>query len=85
LSFWRIPSFKEIVELEWDIDNFKKINLPKNLVYDVGNISEQILPEFMCEDILSKVKQKLPSITYIANSRDVDTVLKERNRLVEFT
>jgi hypothetical protein len=40
LSFWRIPSFKEIVELDWDIDNFKKINMPKNMVYDVGNISE---------------------------------------------
>jgi hypothetical protein len=39
----------------------------------------------MCEDILSKIKSKIPSITYIANSRDVDTVLKEKNRLVEFT
>ena len=34
--------------------------MPKNLVYDIGNISEKILPEFMCEDILSKVKQKVP-------------------------
>jgi hypothetical protein len=49
----------------------------------MGNIAEQSMPEFICEDGLSKIKAKIPKLN-LTDSRDVEGVSKERSRLVEF-
>lgn len=43
------------MEIDIDYDSFKKINIPHLFQYDLGNISEKILPEFMCNDLLEKI------------------------------
>ena len=40
------------MEIEIDYESFKKINLSRIFQYDLGNISEKILPEFMCNELL---------------------------------
>ena len=40
------------MEIEIDYESFKKINLSRINQYDLGNISEKILPEFMCNELL---------------------------------
>jgi len=73
-----------VLSLEYDIDAFKEANMPKNFVYELGNTQEGTLPEIVtCEDHLVMIKQKVQKCTY-AESGDVDLVVKERLRLVEF-
>ena len=71
------------MEIDIDYELFKKLNLPRIFQYDLGNISEKILPEFICDDPLSKIVQKIPKVT-LTDSKDIDNVLKSRQRLVEF-
>lgn len=40
------------MEIDIDYELFKKLNLSRIFQYDLGNISEKILPEFMCNDLL---------------------------------
>jgi len=59
--------------------------MPKNFNYDLGNTQEGLLPEFLKTETtsLDKIRKRLPTLTY-TESRDVDAVVKERMRLVEF-
>jgi len=71
------------MEMDVDVEAFKRVNMPKNLVYDLGVPAEKTLPEFICPDPLAKVKEKIQKIT-LNNSRDVDAIYKDKGRLVEF-
>ena len=71
------------MEIDIDYELFKKLNLPRIFQYDLGNISEKILPEFICDDPLLKIVQKIPKVT-LTDSKDIDNVLKLRQILVEF-
>ena len=51
--------------------------MPRIFQYDLGNISEKILPEFICDDPLLKIVQKIPKVT-LTDSKDIDNVLKSR-------
>lgn len=82
-NFWRLPTNSEIVHLEIDIDNFMKTNLPNCFNYQMGNLAENSMPEFVTKEGLAKIRSKIPKIT-LSDSRDVDAVQKERQRLVEF-
>ena len=55
-NFWRLPSNKEVVEIDIDVEVFKKANMPQNLNYDLGVPAEKTLPEFIQEDPCPKVK-----------------------------
>ena len=34
--------------------------MPKNFNYDLGNIAEKTMPEFITDKLLEKIKSKLP-------------------------
>lgn len=55
-NFWRLPSNKEVVEVDIDMEAFKKANMPQNLNYDLGVPAEKTLPEFIQEDPCPKVE-----------------------------
>jgi hypothetical protein len=57
--------------------------LPGNFAYQQGKISDNILPEFICNNSLEKIMEKLPNLTPSENL-DVDLIQQERNRYVEF-
>lgn len=57
--------------------------MPKNFNYDLGNIAEKTMPEFITDKLLEKIKSKLPQLT-LDEVRDVESITKERYRLVEF-
>lgn len=78
-----MPSNKEIIEIDVDIEQFKKTNLPMNFQYDLGVPAEKTLPEFICNEVVEKVKAKVQTLT-LSDSRDIDAVIKEKQRLVEF-
>lgn len=63
------------MDIEIDFELFKKINMPQVFVYDIGNISERVLPEFMCDDPYKKIRSKIPKITF-TESKDIENVLK---------
>lgn len=67
-----------------DHEAFKKANLPDNFNYFLGVPAEKTMPEFICQELLEKVRTRLPCLTN-SDSRDVDAILKERHRLVEFS
>ena len=66
-----------------DIDKFRAENLPKVFNYDLGSQADQKQPEFVSRESLQKIESRVSQIS-ASNSRDVDSVLKERGRLVEF-
>lgn len=47
-NFWRLPMNKEIMEIEYDMEAFKKANMPNNLNYNLGSLADKTLPEFIC-------------------------------------
>jgi hypothetical protein len=53
------------MEIDIDYELFKKLNLPRIFQYDLGNISEKILPEFICDNPLKTFQkfQKLHRLT----------------------
>lgn len=54
-----------------------------NFQYDLGVPAEKTLPEFICNEVVEKVKAKVQTLT-LSDSRDIDAVIKEKQRLVEF-
>jgi len=82
-NFWRLPSNLEVLNVNVELDNFKQMNMPKNFNYDMGLPAEDRPSEFFRGNSLMKIREKLPSVTY-TDSRDVDHVVKEKGRLVEF-
>jgi hypothetical protein len=78
-----LPTNHEVCNIECDIDQFKATNMPKNFNYDLGNIAEKTMPEFITDKLLEKIKSKLPQLT-LDEVRDVESITKERYRLVEF-
>ena len=66
-----------------NFDKFREINLAGNLQYNLGNQAEGTLPEFAGENLIEMIQARVPKIT-LTDSRDVDLVVKEKNRLVEF-
>ena len=83
-NFWRLPSNLEVLQIDVDIDAFKKANMPHNFNYFLGVPADKTLPEFICDDPLERVMMRVSKIT-LADSRDLDATLKEKSRLVEFT
>ena len=57
--------------------------MPKNFNYDLGNIAEKTMPEFITDKLIEKIKSKLPQLT-LDEVRDDESITKERYRLVEF-
>jgi hypothetical protein len=57
--------------------------MPRALNYELGVPSEKTLPEFMCRNSLEKIRGRVQKLTYV-DSRDVDAIVKEKTRLVEF-
>lgn len=82
-NFMRLPANHEIFNLEFDIEKFKSVNMPKNLRYNLGSPAEKVMPEFVCNNSLEKIKQKIQKLT-IKDCTDVEEIVKERQRLVEF-
>jgi hypothetical protein len=83
LSFWRLPSNTEILELQLHMDKFKEVNLPDCFNYDLGNSNENKPAEFASRNSLELIRKRLPKLT-LADSIDADAVIKEKGRLVEF-
>jgi hypothetical protein len=82
-SFWRLPTNTEILDLYLHMDKFKELNIPRSFDYDFGNANEDKLTEFAGNNQLELIQQRLPRIT-LTDSIDVDQVVKDRSRLVEF-
>jgi hypothetical protein len=57
--------------------------MPGNFNYDLGIPAEKTLPEFFNDDPLEKIESKIQKLT-LNFSRDMDSVYKERSRLVDF-
>jgi hypothetical protein len=57
--------------------------MPNNFNYDLGSPAEKTLPEFISDNLLEKIQAKVPKLT-LDGLRDVETILKDRYRLVEF-
>jgi len=49
--------------------------MSKVFQYEMGNISDKILPEFMIDDPYLKIVKKVPKITF-TDSKDIENVLK---------
>ena len=74
---------KEITELNVDIEAFKKANMPNNLVFDLGSPADKILPEFINDEPFKKLLNRLPKFE-MADTRDLDTIMKTNGRLIDF-
>ena len=72
-----MPSNHEIVNIDTDIDQFKRMNMRKNFDYDLGIPAEKTQPEFICRNSLEKIQEKL-LVCNPTDSRDVDQIVKER-------
>ena len=48
-----------MLALDINIDAFKELNMPKNFNYDLGNANEGKLPEFICDNIMPMIKDKV--------------------------
>ena len=75
---------KEIFDIDIDVDSFKKANMPKNLVYELGVPSERTMPEFIQEDLLKMITSRVQKLDLIRNRIEVESVVKEKYRLIDF-
>jgi hypothetical protein len=71
------------LNLDVNVEKFKQANLPSNFNYELGSQTEEIQSEFASDNLLQQIKAKVPKLT-LTESRDVDLVVKDRFRLVEF-
>ena len=62
--------------MDVDVENFKKVNMPTNLNYDLGVSAEKGMPEFISYDPMIKIMMKVQQLT-VNFSRDLDTAQKE--------
>lgn len=67
--------------MDVNMENFKKVNMPTNLNYDLGVPAEKGMAELISYDPLLKIFMKVQQLT-LTESIDTDVVQKEKGRLV---
>ena len=71
-SYWAVPSFAEVMAIDWQLDQFKAANLAELYKFDLGDPSggntddpDRPLPEFYVNDQASLIKKHLPKVSLL--------------------
>lgn len=65
------------------MDKFREANMPGCFNYDFGSANDNRLTEFAGNNGLGLIQKRLPKLT-LTDSIEVDQVVKDKSRLVEF-